>query len=146
MGIGMGNPALTIINSYSAGKANGSTATMAIADTQGCSTQNFLFYGIQSQAEISDIAWKWEGWHEDGTIGLGWPLLQWQVERGDYAQFCGFGIDGDLNRDGKVDIADAVAVLEVMARDGNDAEADLNGDGKVDIADFVAVLEIMAKQ
>ena len=33
-----------------------------------------------------------------------------------------------------------------MARDGNDPEADLNGDGKVDIADFVAVLEIMAKQ
>ena len=55
-------------------------------------------------------------------------------------------LDGDLNGDDKVDIADAVAVLEVMARDGNDAEADLNGDGKVDIADFVAVLEIMAKQ
>ena len=54
--------------------------------------------------------------------------------------------EGDLNGDGKVDIADAVAVLEVMARDGNDADADLNGDGKVDIADFVAVLEIMAKQ
>lgn len=58
----------------------------------------------------------------------------------------GAGIEGDLNGDEKVDIADAVAVLEVMARDGNDAEADLNGDGKVDIADFVAVLEIMAKQ
>ncbi|MBR4186927.1 MAG: dockerin type I repeat-containing protein [Bacteroidaceae bacterium] len=56
------------------------------------------------------------------------------------------GIEGDLNGDSKVDIADAVAVLEVMARDGNDPEADLNGDGKVDIADFVAVLEIMAKQ
>ncbi len=55
-------------------------------------------------------------------------------------------IEGDLNGDDKVDIADAVAVLEVMARDGNDPEADLNGDGKVDIADFVAVLEIMAKQ
>ena len=56
------------------------------------------------------------------------------------------GIEGDLNGDSKVDIADAVAVLEVMARDGNDPEADLNGDSKVDIADFVAVLEIMAKQ
>ncbi len=55
-------------------------------------------------------------------------------------------VEGDLNGDGKVDIADAVAVLEVMAKDGNDPEADLNGDGKVDIADFVAVLEIMAKQ
>ena len=58
----------------------------------------------------------------------------------------GGSIEGDLNGDEKVDIADAVAVLEVMARDGNDPEADLNGDGKVDIADFVAVLEIMAKQ
>ena len=55
-------------------------------------------------------------------------------------------IEGDLNGDFKVDIADAVAVLEVMARDGNDPEADLNEDGRIDIADFVAVLEIMAKQ
>ena len=55
-------------------------------------------------------------------------------------------MEGDLNGDGEVSIADAVAVLEVMARDGYDAEADLNGDGEVSIADFVAVLEIMAKQ
>ena len=70
---------------------------------------------------------------------------------GDYKAHVSLGeedetMEGDLNGDSKVDIADAVAVLEVMARDGNDADADLNGDGKVDIADFVAVLEIMAKQ
>ncbi len=52
----------------------------------------------------------------------------------------------DLNLDGKTDIADAVAILEVMARDEYSTAADLNGDGKVDIADFVAVLETMAKQ
>ena len=53
---------------------------------------------------------------------------------------------GDLNDDGKIDIADAVNVLDVMAAGTNDATADLNGDGKVDIADFVTVLDIMAEQ
>ena len=144
--IGIGSPALTVINSYAAGKANGSQATAAIADEQGCSTQNFLFYGVQNQQEICDIANKWEGWNEDGTIGMGWPLLQWQVERGDYAKFCGFGKEGDLNGDGKVDIADAVTVLNEMALDEPSKKCDVNNDGKVDIADFVTVLNIMAEQ
>ena len=81
---------LTVINSYSAGKANDSQAAKAFGDEFGCSTQNFLFYGIQNQEEISDIASKWNGWNENGTIGSGWPLLQWQVERGDYISFCGY--------------------------------------------------------
>ena len=53
---------------------------------------------------------------------------------------------GDLNVDGKVDIADAVTVLNIMAAAGYVDKADLNHDGKVDIADFVAVLNLMAKQ
>ena len=56
------------------------------------------------------------------------------------------GIEGDLNGDEKIDIADAVTVLDIMAAGTNDAAADLNGDGKVDIADFVTVLDIMAEQ
>ena len=51
---------------------------------------------------------------------------------------------GDLNGDGKVDIADAVCILNVMAADSYCSIADLDGDGKVDIADFVSVLNIMA--
>ena len=58
----------------------------------------------------------------------------------------GVGASGDLNNDGKVDIADAVKVLDYMAASSNAPEADLNGDGKVDIADFVTVLDIMARQ
>ena len=50
---------------------------------------------------------------------------------------------GDVNGDGVVNIADAAAVLNVMAgkstRDG-----DVNGDGVVNIADVAAVLNIMA--
>ena len=63
-----------------------------------------------------------------------------------YRKTGGAGITGDLNGDQKVDIADAVTVLNIMAAGTNDAEADLNGDGKVDIADFVTVLNIMAEQ
>jgi len=53
---------------------------------------------------------------------------------------------GDLNGDGKVDIADAVTVLNIMASGEDIAEADVNGDGKIDIADFVTILNIMAAQ
>ena len=56
------------------------------------------------------------------------------------------GTKGDLNGDNKVDIADAVTVLDIMAAGEYDAAADLNGDQKVDIADFVTILDIMAAQ
>ena len=55
----------------------------------------------------------------------------------------GPGIDGDLNGDTQVNIADAVIVLDIMA---NSEAADFNGDGEVNIADFVVVLDIMAAQ
>ena len=56
------------------------------------------------------------------------------------------GEDGDLNGDGKIDIADAVTVLNIMAAGEYNAEADVNGDQKVDIADFVTILNMMAAQ
>ena len=56
------------------------------------------------------------------------------------------GAVGDLNGDGKVDIADAVTVLNIMAAGEYNEAADVNGDQKVDIADFVTILNIMAQQ
>ena len=64
-------------------------------------------------------------------------------ERGYYNMV---GAKGDLNGDGKVDIADAVSVLNVMAESTNEQTCDVNGDGRVDIADFVTILNIMAQQ
>ena len=55
-------------------------------------------------------------------------------------------VTGDLNNDIKVDIADAVTVLNIMASGDYNEEADVNGDQKVDIADFVTILNIMAAQ
>lgn len=65
----------------------------------------------------------------------------WTIEQGEEP-----GIRGDLNGDTKVDIADAVSILNIMAEGTNDPIGDLNGDGKVDIADFVTILNIMAEQ
>ena len=56
------------------------------------------------------------------------------------------GALGDLNGDGKVDIADAVTVLNIMAAGEYNSDADVNRDQKVDIADFVTILNIMAAQ
>lgn len=53
---------------------------------------------------------------------------------------------GDLNNDGKIDIADAVCILNLMAEGTFVKTADINGDGKMDIADFVSILNMMAEQ
>ena len=57
---------------------------------------------------------------------------------------------GDVNGDGSVGIGDIVAVTNVMAGAGGDAEAaaraDVNGDGSVGIGDIVAITNIMAGQ
>ena len=72
-----------------------------------------------------------------GTVQPG--EFKWVIEQGEEP-----GVAGDLNGDGKVDIADAVTVLNIMASGEYNAAADLNNDQKVDIADFVSVLNIMA--
>jgi len=51
----------------------------------------------------------------------------------------------DLNNDGKVDIADAVNILNIMAEGTFTKESDINDDGKIDIADFVSILNFMAE-
>lgn len=67
--------------------------------------------------------------------------FSWTIEQGENP-----GVAGDLNGDTKVDIADAVITLNIMAAGEYDAKADMNGDGKVDVADFVSILNVMAAQ
>ena len=61
-------------------------------------------------------------------------------------------IQGDVNGDGTVDVADIATVISVMAGEGASAEggsasaraADVNGDGVVDVADIATIISIMA--
>ncbi|MBO7140864.1 MAG: dockerin type I repeat-containing protein [Prevotella sp.] len=53
-------------------------------------------------------------------------------------------LEGDVNGDGTVDVADISAVISQMAGSAEYATADVNGDGAVDVADISAIITIMA--
>ena len=56
-------------------------------------------------------------------------------------------LKGDVNRDGKVDISDIVAIINQIAGTALYENADVNEDNKVDISDIVAVInEIAGKE
>ncbi len=56
----------------------------------------------------------------------------------------GAAINGDVNGDRVIDVADIASVISVMAKGGNDKTADVNKDGIVDVADIATVITIMA--
>ena len=93
---------------------------------------------VMTKAQVA--AFKAKGWipYEYSLTTGGW--YSWQECVGSDP------ITGDLDGDGKVELADAVNILNLMAEGGDNPAADLNGDGKVDIADFVSVLNLMAGQ
>ena len=46
--------------------------------------------------ELCDIAGAWGApWYHDPTAGNGDPILQWQYDRGDYREICGFDPNND---------------------------------------------------
>jgi hypothetical protein len=60
-------------------------------------------------------------------------------------------MEGDVNGDGTVDVADISSIISVMANSvgsGSPAAiaADVNDDGTVDVADVSAVIMIMASE
>ena len=55
-------------------------------------------------------------------------------------------VTGDVNGDGKVDISDLNAIINLilgLAPSSYDGDADVNGDGKVDITDVNAIINII---
>ena len=55
-------------------------------------------------------------------------------------------VNGDVNGDGTVDVADIAAVISAMAGESvvGGLPADVNGDGSVDVADIASIITIMA--
>ena len=47
----------------------------------------------QSHQELCNIVGTWGApWYNDPTAGNGYPILQWQYNRGDYREICGFAM------------------------------------------------------
>ena len=55
-------------------------------------------------------------------------------------------IQGDVNSDGIVSVADYTFVLNLMADEDSNPKGDVNGDGEVTVADATFILNIMADQ
>ena len=69
-------------------------------------SQTYIFEGMKlngepveggkSNRELQIIAGKWGApWYKDPTAGNGYPILQWQFDRGDFREICGFSLDED---------------------------------------------------
>ena len=54
-------------------------------------------------------------------------------------------VEGDVNDDGTIDVADISAVISQMAGTASYEWADVNGDGSVDVADISKIISIMAQ-
>lgn len=52
---------------------------------------------------------------------------------------------GDVNHDGKRDVADIAAIIDYMAQGLYSLSADVNGDGVVDVADIATLITIISK-
>ena len=52
-------------------------------------------------------------------------------------------VNGDVNDDGEVNIADVNALIDLILSGGTTTLADVNGDGEVNIADVNAVIDII---
>lgn len=54
--------------------------------------------GGKSHSELQSIVASWGGaWHSNPAAGNGYPILQWQYERGDYREICGFSQTNDIS-------------------------------------------------
>lgn len=57
--------------------------------------------GGKTHAELQQIAAAWGApWHKNPAAGNGYPILQWQYDRGDYPFICGFPVDEETSLKG----------------------------------------------
>lgn len=93
---GEAGSSLTVTNTYAAGIANGSEAEGCFGTGDAATAENMLYVTDTNRDEVCQTVSAWAEWNADGKIGNGYPILEWQVKRGDYTELCGFvGDDED---------------------------------------------------
>lgn len=106
---------------------------LATGDYFAMNTDNGLKFTKRSNAPyVNNIAYFTASSDTPFTVDV--PDVEWPAE-----------LKGDVNGDGDVDIADVVAVYNIMAgQNPQQFNGDVNQDGATDIADVVAIYNIMA--
>lgn len=73
--------------------------------------------GGQSADELRQAAASWGApWHSDPTAGNGYPILEWQYQRGDYRQKCGFPLSDGIISTPSAGERDGQATYDLQGR------------------------------
>lgn len=99
-------PASIFSNLLAWGKKVNGTVASAVGGVREADEQEALYFlqGISvndnpledgyTYNQLRSVAGLWGSpWHKDAAIGNGYPILEWQVARGDYKEYCGFEYD-----------------------------------------------------
>lgn len=90
--VGSVRGSLSITSTYAAGEVTGANAGNIVAAKQTAKQSQTMYYDGTNQSTLCTTVPTWSSeWHSNGTIGNGFPILKWQVARGDHEIYCGFG-------------------------------------------------------
>lgn len=84
---------LSITDSYAGGYANGSAAKGILGEGETCETVNVLRYDGTNREALCQTVSTWAAWAANGKAGNGYPVLEWQAQRGDQSYLCGYDED-----------------------------------------------------
>ena len=118
----------------------------------GCTNLKDVYSYITDLSKVSVGASVWPGFDSNRTLHVPYrTAAAYQADEHWYPYFgqivemdSEFGLVGDVNGDGQVDIADINAVNDIiLGIDGYTTAADVNSDGEITIADLNAIIDII---
>ncbi|MBO7140881.1 MAG: endonuclease [Prevotella sp.] len=106
-----------------------------------------------SEGTVNGVTWSGISPSVVFTVNDGSGHIQFSKAKVSIAIYSPQPVDGDVNGDGSVDVADIATVIDIMAGKTPDSippgtdpflVADVNGDGSVDVADIAYIITVMA--
>ncbi|MBQ6552714.1 MAG: InlB B-repeat-containing protein [Clostridia bacterium] len=117
--------------------------------------EQILLYGVTAMkpSDPDEDGWYFTGWYSDPDCSdpyyFSTPVTDNLILYAGWEDSSNF-IEGDMDRDGEITVADALAALRIAAKlaeaSGDDLLiGDIDGNGKIEVDDALAILRVAAK-